>query len=112
MSIAPLVAAPLLVQLHAGAALVALLLGGFQMLAPKGTISHRKTGWIWVALMSFVAGSSIGIVSSHPLIGPFGAIHALTAFTLVTLPVAVIHARRGRIESIAGRWRPFSWAAS
>ena len=29
--------------------------------------------------------------------GPFSPIHLLSIFTLVTLPIAVMHARRGRV---------------
>ncbi|MGO4572190.1 DUF2306 domain-containing protein [Microvirga sp. 2TAF3] len=99
MSLAPLLAAPVLIQVHAGAATAAFLLGGYQMLAVKGTIAHRRLGWVWAVLMAIVALSSLGIVSNWPMVGPFGPIHGLSAFTLVTLPLAVLHARRGRIAS-------------
>ncbi|NIX75115.1 DUF2306 domain-containing protein [Microvirga terricola] len=97
MSLAPLIAAPLLIQVHAASAVAALVLGSYQMLSPKGTPSHRRTGWIWAALMMTVAVTSLGILSNWPMIGPFGPIHALSALTVLTLPAAVIHARRGRI---------------
>jgi uncharacterized membrane protein len=99
MSLAPLLAAPLLIQIHAASATAALVLGGYQMLAAKGTGSHRRVGRIWVVLMMTVAVSSLGIVSNWSIVGWFGPIHALSALTVLTLPLAVIHARRGRIKS-------------
>ena len=98
MSLAPFLSAPLPIQVHAVAALGALALGGWQMLARKGTRHHRLAGWIWVALMALTALSSIGIASSRPQLGTFGWIHILSAVTLASLPVAVLHARRGRVE--------------
>jgi len=98
MSFAPFLAAPPLIQAHAIAALGALLLGCLQMVARKGTLPHRRIGWLWVALMWVVAVSSVVIVSGNPLIGTFGWIHILSAFTLLTLPLAAVHARRGNIR--------------
>src|SRR5690242_5576740 len=97
MSFAPLLSAPPVIQIHIAAALGAFGLGTYQMASRKGMRSHRRAGWLWIVLMSVVALSSLGIVSSRPWIGPFGPIHVLSALTLVTLPIAVIHARQGRI---------------
>ena len=51
MALGPLLAAPLSVQIHAGAALSAVLLGIVQMNAPKGTVPHGALGYVWAALM-------------------------------------------------------------
>jgi len=92
MTLAPLLTAPLLVQLHAAAAISALGLGVWQIAAPKGTLPHRRLGWIWVGLMAVVALSSFGITPHG-----FSWIHAIAVVTLVMLPLAVGHARSGRI---------------
>ncbi|MBF9232736.1 DUF2306 domain-containing protein [Microvirga alba] len=99
MSLAPLIAAPLLIQIHAAAATAALALGGYQMASIKGSKAHRRLGWSWVALMALVAATSLGIVSNWPVVGRFGPIHGLSALVLITLPLAVLHARRGRIAN-------------
>jgi len=96
VTLAPLLAAPVLVQLHAVAALAAFGLGLWQLAAPKGTRPHRALGWGWAALMALVALSSFGISTRGP--GHFSWIHAISLFTLVMLPVALGHARRGRIR--------------
>ena len=61
MTIEPLRAASLLIQIHALAAIAAFALGVFQFVAPKGTPRHRLTGWLWVGLMTTVVLTSAGI---------------------------------------------------
>ncbi|MBZ6077651.1 DUF2306 domain-containing protein [Microvirga puerhi] len=99
MSLAPSATASPVILFHAGAALAALGLGFHQMLRPKGTLPHRVVGWTWTILMAGVALSSLFIRSHWPKVGPFGPIHILAAITLLILPLAVLHARRGRILS-------------
>ena len=97
MSLAPLLNAAPAIQLHAFAALAAFGLGAAQLAAPKGTLPHRAVGWAWVTLMVIVAGSSFWI---HELRvwGPWSPIHLLSIYTLATLPLAAMHARRHRVE--------------
>jgi uncharacterized membrane protein len=97
MSFAPLFAAAPVVQIHAFAALAAFALGAVQLVAPKGTIPHRTVGWTWVVLMALIAVSSFWI-HGFRIIGPFSPIHLLSIFTLAMLPLAVLHARRHRVE--------------
>ena len=96
MSLQPLLDAAPAIQVHAFAAIAAFALGMVQLTAPKGTLPHRTLGYIWVALMVVVAGTSFWI---HDLRvwGPWSPIHLLAIFTLVTLPLAVLHARRHRV---------------
>jgi uncharacterized membrane protein len=47
--------------------------------------------------MVLIAASSFWI-HGFRIIGPFSPIHLLSIFTLVMLPVAVLHARRHRVE--------------
>lgn len=98
MSLAPLLNAAPAIQAHAFAALAAFALGTFQLAAPKGTLRHRTTGWIWIVLMVIVAATSFWI---HDLRvwGPWSPIHLLSIFTLAMLPLAVLHARRHRVGS-------------
>lgn len=49
MSLAPLLDAPSVIQVHAFAAMTAFGLGIVQISAPKGTLPHRTIGWIWVS---------------------------------------------------------------
>lgn len=80
---------------HTTLALLAIVLGGVLLASPKGHRAHRIGGWIWVGLMSAVAGVSFAI---H---GPNGYswIHILSAFTLISLVCGVLLARAHRVQS-------------
>jgi len=97
MTLAPLLAADGAIRLHAFAAMAAFVLGVVQIGAPKGTIPHRTIGWVWVVLMLAVSVSAFWIHTIR-LWGPWSPIHLLAIFTLVMLPVAVLHARRHRVQ--------------
>ena len=96
MNLAPLLAAPAVIQIHALAAFSAFSLGVVQLAAPKGTIPHRTFGWIWAGLMLGVVLSSF-FIHTIRLWGPFSPIHLLSIFTLIVLPIAVWRARRHRV---------------
>lgn len=98
MSLDPLFAAPIVVQIHAFAAMAAFLLGIVQFAAPKGTLPHRTLGYIWVGLMLAVAASSFWIQGMRQWHG-FSAIHLLSIWVLVLLPLAVFAARRHRVSA-------------
>src|SRR5712691_2112810 len=101
MTLAPLLAAPAVIQLHAFAALGAFALGAVQLAAPKGTIPHRLFGWLWASLMLAVVVSSF-FIHTIRLWGPFSLIHLLSLFTLAMLPLAVWSARQHNI--VKHRW--------
>ena len=98
MSLDPLLAAPLVVQVHAFAAMAAFVLGIVQFAAPKGTLPHRTTGYVWVGPMLVVAASSFAIHGIRQLAG-FSLIHLLSVMVLVLLPLAVLAARRHRVST-------------
>ncbi len=96
-----------LVAVHAFAALVALLVGFWQLfLGPRGTPGHRLAGRVWVGAIMFVAASSFWIQEIRP--GSFSPLHALSVVTLVTVPLGVLGARQGRIRdhrsAMTGNW--------
>ena len=82
---------------HALVALLAVILGGFQLTRAKGTRQHRLLGWLWVALMTYVAASSF-LISEIKFWGSFSPIHLLSGWTLFSLVMATYHARRGNIR--------------
>lgn len=97
MSLAPLFNAPMVIQIHAFAAMAAFVLGLLQFAAPKGTLPHRTVGWIWAMLMIVIAISSFWI-SGIRMVGPFSAIHLLSILVLVMVPVALIFAHRHNVR--------------
>jgi len=101
MSFDPLFAAPVVVQIHAFAAMAALLLGIVQFAAPKGTLPHRTLGYTWVGLMLVIAISSFAIYGKRPW-GSFSAIHILSVIVLVLTPLAVLAAHRHHVNTHRG----------
>jgi uncharacterized membrane protein len=97
MTLAPLLNAAPVIQLHAFAAMSAFTLGVVQLAAPKGTLPHRTVGWIWATLMLGIVVSSF-FIHEIRLWGPFSPIHLLSIFTLVMLPLAVLRARRHNVD--------------
>ena len=93
MTLAPLLDAPPVIQVHAFAAIAAFAIGLVQLAAPKGTIPHRFIGWLWAFLMLNVAVSSL-FIHKIRMWGPWSPIHLLSILVLLTLPLAVMHARR------------------
>jgi uncharacterized membrane protein len=98
MSLAPLLNAAPVIQVHAFAAITALCLGIVQLAAPKGTLPHRTLGYVWAALMMTIAGSSLWITRPGWWMG-YGPIHILSFYVLIAVPVAIMRARQGRIGS-------------
>lgn len=90
-----------LVVTHAVGASLAMVLGGVQVgRRRRGDRPHRVIGRVWLALMYFTALSSFWIQQIRP--GNFSWIHALSAFTLVTLTLGLVNVRRGNIRGHAG----------
>lgn len=83
------------VFIHVGAALLALLIGAFLMLAPKGVGPHKALGWTWVAAMATTAVSSLFIFGLNR--DSFSIIHLLSGWTLIALPMAVFAIRRRKV---------------
>lgn len=95
-TLAPLLAADLTVQIHAFAALGALVLGPVVLWRRRRDGWHRAGGYLWVALMAVAALSSFGI-HGIALVGPFGPIHLLSILTLGMLARGVRAALLRRI---------------
>jgi uncharacterized membrane protein len=93
VTLAPLLQASPAIQLHAFAAMGALVLGAVQLAAAKGTTPHRAVGSIWVALMLAVCISAF-FIHQLRIWGPWSPIHLLAIFTLAVLPIAVWRAHR------------------
>ncbi|RAK57451.1 hypothetical protein DJ018_05790 [Phenylobacterium deserti] len=87
---------PLAIQLHILGALGAILLGAALMWLRKGRILHRAGGWTWVGLVALVAGSSMFIRGANG--GGLSILHLLTGWTLITLPLAVLWAKRHQVQ--------------
>jgi uncharacterized membrane protein len=84
------------IRLHVAVAAGAVVLGALQMGSRKGAAYHRIAGWAWVVLMTTVAASSLFITELTP--GRWSLIHLLSGWTLISIPVAMIAARRHNVR--------------
>jgi uncharacterized membrane protein len=98
MSLNPLLAAPLAVQLHAICALLAMALGTIMLIRRKGTPSHKLLGRVYVVLMLVVATSAL-FINEIRLWGPFSPIHIFVVVTYVSVVMAIWNIRRGNVEA-------------
>jgi uncharacterized membrane protein len=98
MTLAPLLNAPLAIQIHAIAALTLVPLTVVQFWRRKGGVNHRVLGWLWVVLMTITAISSFWIHSIR-LVGPFSPIHILSIITIGGLFGAIRARRAGQIAA-------------
>ena len=93
-SLAPGVFTPVIL-VHMIAAIAATALGAVILVRRKGSLSHRRLGRLWALLMLVIIASSFFIKTS----GHFSWIHLLSVGSLVTLGLAVHHARRGNLAA-------------
>src|SRR5437868_14962061 len=100
MSLMPLFEAPLVIQVHANCAMLALVLGAVQLFRKKGDPVHRALGASWVALMAIVSLSSF-LIWTIRLWWLFSPIHLISIFTLAMLVRGVVFARAVKIASHA-----------
>ncbi len=85
----PLLNAGPIIKVHVAGALSSFLIGFAIMLQRKGSRLHRKLGWTWSATMATTALTSFFIQGE----GHLSWIHALSAWTVVLLPMALVAAR-------------------
>ena len=97
MSLAPLLSAPLAVQIHVYTVVPAALIGGYMLLACKGTPMHKLLGRIWIVLMITTALASF-FIHELDLLAGFSPIHILSVMTLAGCVQAVRLARARRIK--------------
>jgi uncharacterized membrane protein len=94
MTLEPLLHAPLAVKIHVATVVPAFFLGTYQIfLSRKGAPFHRALGYIYLALMTVTAITTLFIHALMPN-GPFGGfspIHLLVGLTLF----GVVGALRG-----------------
>lgn len=94
MDLQVFLAAPLVIQVHAFAALSALVIGVVQFVGPKGSLPHRTLGTAFVLLMVVTATTAIFIRQIND--GSFSPIHLFVPLTFAGLYGLVRHARAGR----------------
>lgn len=82
---------------HLVTVIPAIPLGGYLFATRKGGPRHRLLGKVWLALMLTTAVSTIFIRNLND--GGFSWIHLLTLLAIVSVPQALLSARRGDISA-------------
>ncbi len=98
MNLEILFSAPLAIQIHVYAALLAFVVGALVLWRRKGTTNHKRWGKVWVTLMVITAFTSF-FINEIRLLGPFSPIHLISLGTLISLYFAIKNVRAGDIES-------------
>ncbi len=80
---------------HVVTALFALLIGPINLLRRRRDRTHRILGYTWAASMYYVCISSFWIRDE----GHFSWLHALSAFTVVTVTLGILGAVRGNRQA-------------
>lgn len=77
------------------------LLGGYLLLARKGTLWHRRLGKLYMAVMFLGALVSLFMPAKvgPQIIGHFGWIHGLSIWTLVSIVGALMAVKGGNIAT-------------
>ena len=98
------------IPLHAIAAMIAIMLGGFQLIMKKGGILHRILGRVWLGMMLIVAFSSF-FIHKIELWGAYSPIHLLSLWTIFSVGLAVYYVRVGNIRRHKQVMIAFYWLA-
>jgi uncharacterized membrane protein len=85
---------PPTIWVHLVAMIVTLALTPALLWQRRGDSRHRLLGWIWLGAMMIAALDSFAIHAVRP--GHFSPIHLLSAFVVITVPVAIHAARQHR----------------
>lgn len=84
------------IQIHLATVLAAFVLMTVQVFGPKGRTAHRVLGWILAGLLIVTAIASLFIRNPQGgLINPF---QIFSLWTLVGIPLAVVAARRHKVQ--------------
>ena len=95
-SLTPLLAAPLLVQLHVAFGLAAAVTGGARLLWRGSEATDRRLGWLFLAMLAPTAASAVLLARPPGTPNLFGLTlgHAFVIATVIGLVAAFRTARR------------------
>ena len=104
MNLAPLLNAPLPIQVHVATVLPAFLIGTYLIFASrKGSPIHRKLGWLYLGLMVVTSLTTLFIHEINPNgWGGFSPIHLFIPLTLFGVYGAISGARTHNVQRHRG----------
>ncbi len=108
MTLAPLIDAPVQIQIHVVAALLSIALGPFVLYRRRRDRTHKTLGYIWISAMLTVATTS-WFISSFAVIGPFSPIHGFALLTHWSVYTGLRHVFAKRIAAHRAVLRSLYW---
>ena len=109
MTLEPLINSALPITPHTVAGVLATLVGAAQLWLTKGTLLHRRMGFVWAGLILFVALTGFFIFESI-VAPPLNYLSKpLSALVLVTLWQGIRLARAGKIKEHRQRMIQLFW---
>ena len=96
MTFDPFLNAPVYIQIHAPAALIALMLGPIALYRRKRDRAQKVVGYVWMVAMLTTAITSFWI-REIMADGSMSPVHLLSIFSICTIVYAIWMARRGNI---------------
>jgi uncharacterized membrane protein len=108
MTLAPLLSAPPQIQIHALAAITALVIGPLALYTRRRDRWHKWIGRVWMGAMLVAVLSSFLIVDMG-LIGPFSPIHLLSVMALWSIWSALRAIRRGDVPTHRATLQSLYW---
>ena len=98
MTLEPLINSAMPITQHSAAGVLATLVGAAQLWLTKGTVLHRRLGYVWAGLIVFVALTGFFIFESD-VAAPFDYLSKpLSVLVLVMLWWGIRLARAGKIK--------------
>jgi uncharacterized membrane protein len=82
------------IAIHLATVIPAVPLGAYVLLRPKGDALHRMLGKIWALMMLVTSVVSFWVRGATGDIGP---IHIFSVVTLISIPLAIYHIRKGNV---------------
>lgn len=112
MTFDPILTAPLAVQIHLVAAVLAVSIGPIAIYRTRRDRVHKIVGRTWVTAMAVLAISGFFIPAAiFPLVGVFGPIHLLSAWALFSLTRGVRAILRRDVARHRSEMRALYWHA-
>lgn len=108
MTLTPFLTAAPHIQLHATAAMLALVLGPLALYRTRRDLLHKVTGYVWMSAILVTALSSFAI-TSFGIIGPISPIHLLSVLALWSLWRGVTTIRAGNVAVHRATLRNLYW---
>lgn len=87
------------IKIHTLSAFIAILVGGFQFIAPKGNKLHKILGNVWIFLMLATSISSFwikGLIHNNFFFG-YSPIHLLSILVITQIIAAYYYAKTNQI---------------